>query len=203
MFIDFLVEEESAESALKHLIPAILGDDVAYRIIRIQGKPELLKKLPSRLQAYSKWLPGDHRIVVLVDEDRQDCHALKQELETMAIQAGLITKSTVQDGEVFQVLSRIAVEELEAWFFGDVQALRSVYPRVSKNLHKNHRYRDRDAILGGTWEALERVLQRSGYFQGGLPKIQIADEIASRMIPERNTSRSFQAFCSGLLALQP
>jgi hypothetical protein len=202
MFIDFLIEEESAESALQHLIPAILGTDVAYRAIRFQGKPDLLKKLPDRLKGYSNWIPDDYRIVVLVDEDRQDCRMLKQELETVATRAGLITKSTAREGSVFQVLNRIAVEELEAWFFGDVDALRTAYPRVSPNLHKNHRYRDPDAISGGTWEALERVLQQNGYFQGGLPKIQAADEIAQHMVPERNTSRSFQIFHAGLLAIQ-
>ena len=203
MFIDFLVEEESAEIALQHLIPFILGNEIKYRTIRFQGKPDLLKRLPARLQGYSNWLPDDYRIVVLVDEDRQDCHTLKQELETAATQAGLITKSAAREDGMFQVLNRIAIEELEAWFFGDVDALHTAYPRVSHNLHRNRRYRDPDAIAGGTWEALERVLQRSGYFQGGLPKIQVADEIASHMIPEHNLSRSFQIFCTGLLAIQP
>ncbi len=33
---------------------------------------------------------------------------------------------------------------------------------------------DPDAIPGGTWEAFERVLQRSGYFQTGLRKLEAA-----------------------------
>jgi hypothetical protein len=31
-------------------------------------------------------------------------------------------------------LNRIAVEELEAWFFGDIEALRAVYPKLSATL---------------------------------------------------------------------
>ena len=202
MFIHFLVEEESAEIALRHLLPAILGADFdEYNIIRFQGKTDLLEKLPARLKGFSHWLPDNHRIVVLVDEDRQDCRILKQELETAAIQAGLVTKSTARENGVFQVLNRIAIEELEAWFFGDVQAIRAAYPKVSQNLHRNRRYRDPDAIAGGTWEALERVLQRSGYFRAGLPKIKVAEEISQHMLPERNTSRSFQVFRAGLLAI--
>jgi hypothetical protein len=48
----------------------------------------------------------------------------------MAISAGLITKSSCQKDKSFQVLNRIVVEELEAWFFGDVQAIRQAYPKV-------------------------------------------------------------------------
>ena len=141
--------------------------------------------------------------MVLVDEDRQNCRILKQKLETAVTRAGLVTKSSAEKSSMFQVLNRIIVEELEAWFFGDVDALRTAYPRVSANLQRNRRYRDPDAIAGGTWEALERILQQNGYFQGGLPKIQVADEIAQHMVPERNTSHSFQVFRTGLLAIQP
>lgn len=50
----------------------------------------------------------------------------------------------------FQVLNRLAIEELEAWFFGDVAALHSAYPRVPSTLGRRSRYRDPDAIRGGT-----------------------------------------------------
>ena len=56
-----------------------------------------------------------------------------------------------------------------------------------------------DDIKGGTWEALERELQRRGYFHGGLAKIQAARAISAGMEPVRNRSRSFQVFRQGLL----
>ena len=70
------------------------------------------------------------KIVVLIDEDREDCLKLKKQLEDIAISAGLIPKSSCQKYKSFQVLNRIVVEELEAWFFGDVQAIRQAYPKV-------------------------------------------------------------------------
>ncbi len=58
--------------------------------------------------------------------------------------------------------------------------------------------RDPDAILGGTWEALERVLKRGGYFKTGLRKMECARMVAQQMVPARNTSTSFQAFNSAV-----
>jgi hypothetical protein len=57
---------------------------------------------------------------VIIDEDRADCQALKQVLEKEAHDAGLLTR-TAAAGQPYQVLNRIAIEELEAWFFGDVE----------------------------------------------------------------------------------
>ncbi len=59
-------------------------------------------------------------------------------------------------------------------------------------------YRDPDAIRGGTWEQLERILQRAGYFRSGLRKNELARAVSAHMQPERNTSKSFQAFRSAL-----
>ena len=75
------------------------------------------------MKGYQAWLPRDWKLVILIDEDREDCLELKQKLEEMAILSGLITKSSCQKNKSFQVLNRIVVEELEAWFFGDVQAI--------------------------------------------------------------------------------
>jgi hypothetical protein len=72
---------------------------------------------------------------------------------------------------------------------------------VSANIPAKSRYRDPDAISGGTWEAFERVVQAGGYMKGGLRKIEAARAVAERMQPERNTSRSFKAFWSALTDL--
>jgi hypothetical protein len=93
------------------------------------------------------------------------------------------------------------VEELEAWFFGDVEAIRQAYPKVSANLATQQQYRDPDAIKGGTWEALERVLQKAGYHQGGLEKYKASSEISQYMNPESNRSKSFKVFYKALLEI--
>jgi hypothetical protein len=145
-------------------------------------------------------MPRDWKIVVLVDKDRSDCLGLKKQMETAAANAGMITKSAAKGG-TFTVLNRIAVEELEAWFFGDVEALATAYPGVSPNLGAKPRYRNPDAISGGTWETLERVLQRAGYFGGGLSKIEVARNMARHMKAIRNTSGSFKCFAGAVAAL--
>lgn len=200
MYIEFLVEEPSAEAALNILVPRIVGPDISFKVHPYQGKPDLLAKLPARLQGYRNWMPEDWRVVVIVDGDSEDCKVLKGNLEGIAARAGLITKTT-SGGARFHVLNRLAIEELEAWFLGDVEALCAAYPGVDRNLSAKEKYRDPDAILGGTWEAMERVLRAAGHFRGGLGKVTAAREIANFMEPERNRSRSFQTFRQGLLEM--
>jgi hypothetical protein len=201
--LEILVEEASAEAALVNLLPRIIEDTVAFAVRTFRGKRDLLSKLPDRLRGYRATLPSDGRIVVLVDEDRSDCMELKARLEEIAKDAGFVTKTAARRGRKFQVVNRLAIEELEAWFFGDVKALVQAYPGVPGSLDKKAAYRDPDAIEGGTWEALERVLRKAGYYPGGLPKIEVAKTISIYMDPGRNTSQSFRVFCEGVRAPIP
>jgi hypothetical protein len=191
------VEEISMEAALEQLMPKLL-QDAEFEIFRFQCKDDLLKNLPARLRAYSSWLPPEWAILVLVDRDNSDCRELKQQLEAVAQQSGLSTKT--QGGDRFQVVNRIVIEELEAWFFGDWPAVKQAYPRVPDNIPQKSAFRDPDAIKGGTWEALERVLKRAGYFPAGLNKLQCAREVATHMTPDANRSASFQAFVQAINA---
>ncbi|MBI5385876.1 MAG: DUF4276 family protein [Verrucomicrobia bacterium] len=201
MHIEFFVEEESAEAFLQGFLPKVLREGTSFHIHVFQGKPDLLQKLPARLKGYQSWLPDDWRIAVLVDEDRQDCRTLKADLEREAAYAGLLTKTAAGKNRQFKILNRIAIEEIEVWYFGDVEALAKAYPGVPPTLHRKEKYRDPDAISGGTWETLERVLQRAGYYAAGLPKVELARRLAPLMDPVRNRSRSFQHLISGLAAL--
>ena len=201
MHIEFLVEETSAEVALLNILPKVFVPTTSFAIHPYQGKQDLLKKLPSRFRGYKAWLPEDWRIVVLIDADNEDCRRLKTRLEDISRDSNMLTKSVTRDRFNFQVLSRLAIEELEAWFFGDVEALHSAYPRISLNLGNKAKYRDPDSIAGGTWEALERELKRAGYYSSGLSKISAAREISLHMVPERNRSHSFQVFRQGLLEI--
>jgi Domain of unknown function (DUF4276) len=195
--VEVLVEEASMEAALALLLPRMLGD-VSFVIHSFQGKPDLLGKLPSRLRAYANWIPKSWRIVVIVDRDGDDFDDLKQRLEDCARQARLPTRSTRDSNAKYVVLNRIAIEELEAWYFGDWQAVRAAYPRVPSTIPAKAAYRAPDAIQGGTWEAFEQVLQGVGYFAGRLRKIEAARAVARHMEPERNTSPSFCALRDAL-----
>ncbi|MBP1611005.1 MAG: hypothetical protein H6Q04_3240 [Acidobacteria bacterium] len=201
--IELLVEEPSAEAALIELIPKIIGSRATWAIHPHQGKKDLLNKLPQRLRGYASWLPHNAYIVVLIDEDRENCKRLKQQLENAASDARLSTRNSPINGTRIQVVNRIAVEELEAWFFGDAPAIMQAYPGIPPSLSQKAKYREPDAIAGGTWEALERVLQRAGYFKAGLAKIDAARSIARKMDPQQNRSRSFRCFRDALLMLLP
>lgn len=179
------------EAALRLLLPTML-QAVSFEVYPHQGKGDLLARLPDRLRGYSKWIPDTWRIVVVVDRDDEDCALLKARREEMATAAGLVTRSAATKAP-YTVVNRIAIEELEAWYFGDWAAVRAAYPKASATIPAQAKYRAPDAIKGGTWEAFERVLKKAGYFVGGLRKIEAAREVAVHMEPSRNSSPSFRA----------
>jgi len=199
--LHFYVEEPSAEAALLELVPNILAKyDFEYDIFTFQGKSNLLKKLPDRLKAYRHHPSDDIRIIVLIDKDSENCSQLKNRLEAIAHEVGLTTKTSSPNS--FQVINRIIIEELEAWFFGDIEAIVAAYPKINPNLGSQSGYRIPDAIKGGTWERLEAILKEH-YHPGGLEKIRAAQEISKHMNPSLNRSKSFQVFRDALLGLFP
>jgi Domain of unknown function (DUF4276) len=188
--VEVIVEEPSMEAFLQTLLPKVL-QGTTYGIYVHQGKTDLLQRLPQRLAGYSTWLPETWRVIVVVDRDDDDCKKLKKELERMASSGKLGTTRSPRRGRG-QVISRIAIEELEAWYFGDWNAVVTAYPKISTSVPRRAAFRDPDRIKGGTWEAFERLAQRAGYFENGLRKIEAARSIAAHMVPDMNTSQSFQ-----------
>ena len=192
MHLEILVEEQSAEAALQKLLPKIVGQEVSFRIITHQGKKDLIKNIPKKLRAYSKWITNEIKIVVLVDLDRDDCGELKLKLNNAAEDAGLKIKTSI--GELssdFQVLNRIAIEELESWFLGDKKAIHKSYNKVSeKELNKSKysgKYKDKIACIRFTTllrsasnDLLERVSSRTLAF---IPR----GRFTLRLLPIRTT----------------
>jgi hypothetical protein len=196
--LELLVEEPSMEAFLRVLLPRLLPADRSFEVHAFQGKADLLGKLEARLRGYAEWLPDDWRILVVVDRDDEDCRTLKQRLEVLAQRAGLVTRSTAGSSR-WQLVNRIAIEELEAWYFGDWTAVTTAYPRASATVPQRQGFRDPDAIAGGTWEAFERVMQQHGYFKTGLAKIDAARRVAAAVEPTRSRSASFRAFHAALM----
>jgi hypothetical protein len=189
--VEILVEERSAELALEVLVPKIIPG-IPFKFRRFQGKPDLLKRLPGLLKGYASTIKWDPlRIVILVDRDTDDCRELRGKLLCFVKDAGLPTDA---------VLPRIAIDELESWFMGDVPALRAAYPRVPAALGKQAGYRDPDGT-GKASRALEKVLRSSGDHRDRLGKVRAAEEIAPHMDVENNNSKSFQVFRDGLRRL--
>ena len=168
MILEVLVEEPSARAAVEILLPRIAPDVPCY-VHEHEGKHDLLRKLPGRLAGYAHF-PGA-LVVVLVDRA-----------------AGIPQR----------VLARIAVEELEAWLLGDVAALAAAFPGVPTTLGKRARFRDPDAVSGGTAEALFQVLTEAGH--ATTSKVEVARRVASHMNVEENRSGSFRVFRDGVRA---
>ena len=185
------------EAFLRALLPHLLPRDRTFEVQVFQGKRDLLQKLESRLRGYARWLSDDCRIVVMVDRDDDECLALKEQLEEAAGRAGLLSRSRAA-GRPWQLVNRVVIEELEAWYFGDWEAVRVAYPKVSATIPNKAAYRVPDAIAGGTWEAFERILKRHGYFTTGLRKVEAARAIAAHIDPARNRSRSFGVFVGAI-----
>jgi hypothetical protein len=197
--LEILVEEPSMEAFLRELLPRVIGDEATFEVYPSQGKEDLLTKLPDRLRGYASWLPETWRILVIVDRDDDDCAVLKKKMEQAAKEAGLRTRTAARPRTMWHVVSRIAIEELEAWYFGDWGAVRETYPRVPRSIAEKAAYRSPDQVNGGTWEAFERVLQRAGYFKSGLRKTEVARALGRRMRHALNRSPSFIAFCDAVI----
>ena len=191
--LEFHVEEVSMEAFLDATLPRMLPEGVTFQVFPYQGKHALLKRIGDRLKGYSTWLPPEYRIVLIVDRDNGDCEQLKSTLEEICENAGLLSRRVAGSPD-WQIVTRIAIEELEAWYFGDWSAVCAAYPNVSSTVPNQARYRHPDAIRGGTWEAFERVLKQHGYYRSGLAKRQAAAEIGEHLNPMRNQSHSFSVF---------
>ncbi|WP_232319719.1 DUF4276 family protein [Prosthecochloris sp. HL-130-GSB] len=95
MTIELILEEPSAEAAMRLIMPKILAGRAEVNYINMRNKSRLLQELPARLRGYKEQIRSgaDIRIVVLIDRDSDDCEALKSRLEQMAYEAGLATRS--------------------------------------------------------------------------------------------------------------
>ena len=195
--LEIIVEEPSMVETLRHLMPRILVGRGRWKAVQMRNKQDLLKKLPARLRAYRKRIDQkeDLRIIVLIDRDSDDCMELKQQLEKMAKEAGLFSKTAPDQSGNFKVVNRIVVEELESWFIGDVEALKMAF---SSLLRAKFPGSFNNPDNGGSWERLHRFLARHGIYRKSYPKIEAARKIAKHMDPGRNHSRSFRVFVQGV-----
>ncbi|NJP67161.1 DUF4276 family protein [Streptomyces spiramenti] len=191
------MEEQSAKHALHPLLSGLAdeaGATVALHAFR--GKPDLLKKLPQRLSGYAatRKRGDDPRVAVLVDQD-DDCGELKRRLDDHARAAGLVPRRDAAAGRPFNVLNRVAIRELEAWCFGDWEAVRLGSPKVAQQPPRTYRTNP-DAAVGKCSDAFERVLAAGGIRVAAKPLW--AERVGPHLDGARNSSTSFQAFVTGV-----
>lgn len=173
----FLLEEPSMKYLLDELLPHILPPDVTFQTIPHHGKRDLEKSIPRKLRGWTE--PGDIRFVILHDQDTKDCIQLKRDL----LQLCAVTDRPC--------LVRIACQEMEAWYFGDIEALCSAYnqPKL-KAVTEKKKFRIPDAISNPK-EALYKLIPDHQQISG-------AKRVAPYMDIDRNTSVSFQQFVRGV-----
>lgn len=180
MKLIFLLEEPSTKHLLDILLPKILPEDVEFQTIPHNGKRDLERSIPRKLRGWNE--PGDIRFVILHDQDTQNCVQLKQSLLKLC------------EGSQRPVLVRIACQEMEAWYFGDMNAVAFAYdkPRL-RQISGQRRYRVSDQIPSPK-EDLRKLVPEHQQIAG-------AKRVAPHMSIENNTSESFRQFVSGVRRL--
>lgn len=212
MHIEILVEDSSGEKLLDIVLPQILGQQGAphswrlhsYRGIgRIprglssRGDPAkriLLDQLPKVLRGYGR-TPGIDAVVVVLDVDKRDCRVFLGELKAVADACNPTPK----------VLFRLAIEEIEAWYLGDRDALLRAYPRAKREVLDRY-VQDSPS---GTWELLAdatypggaAAIKKAGWPLPGQVKHEWARKIGPLMSVDQNLSPSFNKLRLGLSRL--
>lgn len=75
-------------------------------------------------------------------------------------------------------------------------AARAAFSGIPATLRERARFRDPDAVAGGTAEALLEVLVNAGHL--GVTKTELARRVAEKMNVEANRSHSFRVFRDGI-----
>jgi len=212
MHIEILVEDSSGERLLQVLLPKLLGsqgEPHTWRLHAYKGigripkglvtssgpaKRILLDQLPKVLRGYGQ-TPGIDAVVVVLDTDKRDCAAFLAELKAAAEACNPAPDT----------LFRLAIEEIEAWYFGDQAALLEAYPRAKRDVLGKY---VQDSA-SDTWELLadaihsggSSVIKKAGWPLPGQVKHEWAAKIGPLMDPARNISPSFGKLRDGLRRL--
>ncbi|MDY6936580.1 MAG: hypothetical protein SWY16_02850 [Cyanobacteriota bacterium] len=216
MHFEILVEDISGKTALNLLIPKIVNTEKhsvtihSYKGIgRLPGnlKPKtdpkkriLLSQLPRLIQGYGKTFssyPPEYPAVLIVicDLDNRCLKAFRQELIECVSQCD-------PSPETFFC---IAIEEGEAWYLGDFEAIKSAYPKAKKSALNSYKNDD----ICDTWEKLADAvfpggstnLSKKGWQAVGQEKTIWAKKISPLMDVEKNRSPSFCYFRDKLRSL--
>jgi len=205
MHFEILVEDQSGKTALDILVPKIIGDNHTFRVHAYKGigripknmrdprdaeKRILLDNLPKLLKGYGKTRVGrmdyPEAVIVVCDLDDKCLKAFLGELNR------ILDACNPKPEARFC----IAIEEGEAWFLGDLPALRAAYPKADDMILRSY---INDSICG-TWEKLADAvypggsvsLYREGWQAIGQEKCVWAERIPPSMVIDDNRSPSFR-----------
>jgi len=208
MHLEILVEDQSGKKALDVLMPRIAGQGHTFTVHPYKGigripknmrdtdmasKRILLDCLPKLLKGYGKTFanyPEDYAaaVVLVCDLDDRCLKAFRAELYA------ILSACNPQPETRFC----FAIEEGEAWFLGDLHAVRNAYPGAKQAVLADY---VNDSICG-TWEVLAdavyprgaAALSARGWQVVGAEKSKWAERISPEMDVENNLSPSFCYF---------
>lgn len=206
MHFEFLIEDKSGEKFLEILLPKIIIEPHSFRVRSYKGvghipknlaKKEnphtstLLTKLPRLIAGYGQAYQNSKEIalVVICDLDDKCLKDFRKQLLDMLDQI---------KQKPFHTVFCIAIEEGEAWYLGDLEAIRKAYPRAKNSVLSNY---VNDSICG-TWEKLAdaiykggaKALSQQGWVGVGKEKSLWATNITPHMNIDENKSPSFKYF---------
>lgn len=215
MHFEILVEDQSGKKALDIIVPKIIGGEHTFIVHSYKGighiprnmndaddasKRILLDNLPKLLKGYGRAFenyPGNYQaaVILVCDLDKKCLKVFRENL------FGILRACNPRPETRFC----IAIEEGEAWFLGDMNAIKSAYPKA------------KDAVLGsyendsicGTWEKLADaiypggvlMLSKKGWQAVGEEKSRWAEAISPNMDVNNNSSPSFRYFRDKILEL--
>ncbi|MBI3270934.1 MAG: hypothetical protein HYZ53_18170 [Planctomycetes bacterium] len=145
----------------------------------------LLDLLPATLRAYADSAASrNDAVLVLVDADDKKCEVLLSKL--LALAESLSPRPNL----VF----RLAIEETEAFYLGDLRALRSAFPNA--DMSKANAY-----VPDSICDTAELFGQIVG--DGGMNKVWWAEEMGPRVTtkPSHSRSPSFRKLHAGIVRL--
>lgn len=202
MHFIFLVEDKSGERMLELLLPRSIKIPNSFEVHSYKGvghipknlkassnsrKTTLLGKLPSLLKGFEATFQDvEYAIFVVCDLDDNDLQDFKGELIKFA-------NSSVSSSN--KVCFCFAIEEMEAWLLGDIEAIRKAYPNAKMSVLSSY---TNDSICN-TWECLADAIYKGGskelkkkdYYSIGAEKISWATNICPYMDIDNNSSDSF------------
>ncbi len=207
MHFEILVEDQSGKRALDILVPKIIDDSCTFTVHSYKsigriprnmrdaddaGKRTLLDNLPKLLKGYGKTFANYKNylaaVILVCDLDDKCQKTFREQLYKILISCNPKPRTRFC----------FAIEEGEAWFLGDLNAIKAAYPNAKDAVLNSY---VNDSICG-TWEKLAdaiykggaATLSTKGWQAVGKEKSRWADEITPHMSIEDNQSPSFCHF---------